>query len=60
VKATGQKPFVMADFTKASGDELIAKLGGPSLTQSHLAWQAIGDRGLVEDLEEKLERIMKT
>ena len=32
----------MPDFTKLSGDELIAKLGGDSLAQSHLAWQAIG------------------
>ena len=38
------KPFEVPDFTKLSGDELIAKLGGDSLTQSHLAWQAIGDR----------------
>ena len=44
VKATGQKPFVMTDFTKATGDQLLAKLGGDSLRQSHLAWQAIVDR----------------
>ncbi|MCE9609196.1 MAG: HEAT repeat domain-containing protein [Chthoniobacter sp.] len=44
VKATGQTPFVMADFTKLPGDQLVAKLGGDSLTQSHLAWQAITDR----------------
>jgi len=36
------------DFTKLTGDELIAKLGGDSLAQSHLAWQAIGDRGMKE------------
>jgi putative membrane-bound dehydrogenase-like protein len=44
VKATAAKPFDVPDFTKLSGDELIAKLGGESLAQSHLAWQAIVDR----------------
>ncbi|HWN94633.1 MAG TPA: LamG-like jellyroll fold domain-containing protein, partial [Methylomirabilota bacterium] len=34
--------------TKASGKELIAKLGGENTTQSHLAWQAIGDREMKE------------
>jgi putative membrane-bound dehydrogenase-like protein len=48
VKATVQKPFDVPDFTKLNGDELIAKLGGDSLAQSHLAWQAIGDRGMKE------------
>ena len=57
VKATAQKPFEVPDFTKLSGDELIAKLGGPSLAQSHLAWQAIGDRGLKE-LAPKLREIV--
>jgi hypothetical protein len=38
----------MADFTKLSGDELLAKLGGDSSTQHHLAWQAIVDRQLTE------------
>ncbi len=46
VKAKAAKPFDVPDFTKLSGDELIAKLGGDSLAQSHLAWQAIGDRGI--------------
>ncbi len=49
VKHKDQTPFVMEDFTKATGDQLLAKLGGESLTQSHLAWQAIGDRA--EDLQ---------
>lgn len=44
VKATGQKAFAMTDFTKATGEQLLAKLGGDSLRQSHLAWQAIVDR----------------
>jgi putative membrane-bound dehydrogenase-like protein len=47
VKHRDQKPFPVPDFAKLSGDELIAKLGGESLTQSHLAWQAITDRRLV-------------
>ena len=38
----------MPDFTKLSGDELIAKLGAEPLAQSHLAWQAIADRGMKE------------
>ena len=36
--------FDVPDFTKLTGDELIAKLGGASLAQSHLAWQALADR----------------
>src|SRR5438094_6816812 len=48
VKAKAVKPFDVPDFTKLSGDELIAKLGGESLAQSHLAWQAIGDREMKE------------
>jgi putative membrane-bound dehydrogenase-like protein len=44
VKAQAAKPFDVPDFTRLSGDELIAKLGGESLAQSHLAWQAIADR----------------
>ena len=45
---TEGKPFEVPDFTKLGGDALLAKLGGDSLTQSHLAWQAIGDRGMHE------------
>ena len=48
MRPTEQTPFAVPDFTKLSGDELLAKLGGDSLAQSHLAWQAIGDRKLVE------------
>ena len=48
VKHREQKPFVVPDFTKISGDELLKKLGGDSLTQHHLAWQAITDRQLQE------------
>jgi putative membrane-bound dehydrogenase-like protein len=46
VKYREQKPFTVPDFAKLSGDELIAKLGGESLAQHHLAWQAIIDRQL--------------
>ncbi len=48
VKPVGVKLYDVPDFTKASGEELLAKLGGPSLAQSHLAWQALGDRHLTE------------
>ncbi len=57
VRPTEGKLFDVPDFTKLSGDELIAKLGGASLTQSHLAWQAIGDRGMKE-LAPKLTEIV--
>ncbi len=46
IKPKGKAPMDVPDFTKVSGDELIAKLGGPSLAQHHLAWQAIVDRGM--------------
>ncbi|MEW6156776.1 MAG: PVC-type heme-binding CxxCH protein [Verrucomicrobiota bacterium] len=36
------------DFSRISGEELLAKLGSPVLQQSHLAWQAISDRRLHE------------
>ena len=44
VKHKDQTPFVMTDFTKLAGPQLLAKLGGDSRTQSHLAWQTIIDR----------------
>lgn len=44
IKPTGAKPFDVPDFTKLSGKELVAKLGGASLEQSHLAWQTLSDR----------------
>lgn len=44
VKPKGMKPVQVPDFTKASGDELIALLGAEPLGRSHLAWQAITDR----------------
>ncbi len=51
------KPFEVPDFTTLSGDELLAKLGGENTTQSHLAWQAIGDRQMTE-LAPKLKGII--
>jgi putative membrane-bound dehydrogenase-like protein len=57
VKHREQKPFAVPDFTKLPGEELLAKLGGESLTQSHLAWQAITDRQLT-DLAPKLRAIV--
>src|SRR5439155_17397795 len=48
VKHREQQPFPVPDFTKLSGEELLAKLGGDSLTQHHLAWQAIVDRQMKE------------
>lgn len=46
VKHQDSKPLEVPDFTKASDDELLSRLGGENTTQSHLAWQAIGDRQL--------------
>ena len=57
VRPSDFKPLDVPDFTKASGEELVAKLGGENTTQSHLAWQAIGDRGLKE-LAPKLKQIV--
>ena len=57
VRPADFQPLDIPDFTKLSGDELIAKLGGANTTQSHLAWQAIGDRGMKE-LAPKLKSII--
>jgi putative membrane-bound dehydrogenase-like protein len=62
VKHKEQKPFAVPDFTKLPSDQLIAKLGGDSLAQSHLAWQAMEDRGLAgvdENVARQLERIIR-
>lgn len=58
VKPEGQNPLDVPDFTRISGDELIAKLGSENTTQSHLAWQAIADRQLKE-LEPRLKAIVR-
>ena len=57
VKHGEQKPFDVPNFMKLSGDELLAKLGGESTPQSHLAWQAITDRQMKE-LAPKLKNII--
>jgi putative membrane-bound dehydrogenase-like protein len=57
VKRADQALFAVPDFTRISGEELVGKLGGESLTQSHLAWQAITDRQLKE-LSPKLESLV--
>ncbi len=46
VKHKEQSLFEVPDFTRLPEDQLIAKLGGDSLAQHHLAWQAITDRQL--------------
>jgi hypothetical protein len=56
VKATAAKPFEVPDFTKLSIDELIAKLGGDSLAQSHLAWQTLPDQSEADKLYQTLNR----
>ncbi len=56
VKHGAQRPFPVPDFLKLSGDELIAKLGGDSLAQTHMAWQAVTDRQLT-NLAPKLKAI---
>ena len=58
IKPKGKAPMEVPDFTKISGDELIAKLGGPSTAQHHMAWQAIVDRGMKE-LVPKLRDIVR-
>jgi putative membrane-bound dehydrogenase-like protein len=58
VRHQQQHRIEMQDFTKVSGTDLLAKLGGESLTQSHLAWQAITDRQLTE-LAPKLKEIIR-
>ena len=57
VRPSDFQPLDVPDFTKLSGDELLAKLGGENTTQSHLAWQTIGDRQMKE-LAPKLKAIV--
>lgn len=44
VKPKNAEPVTVPDFTKMSEGELVARLGGSSLTRSHLAWQTLADR----------------
>lgn len=48
VKHRDQQPLAVPDFTALAPDALVARMGGPSLAQTHLAWQAVVDRGLVD------------
>lgn len=57
VKHRDTPPFEVPDFTRLTGEALLAKLGGPVLLQSHLAWQAITDRQM-HDLAPALQRIV--
>ncbi len=49
VKHKDQKCFPVPDFTKLAEKELVGKLGGASLAQSHLAWQTLADKGKLEE-----------
>ena len=51
-------PLPVPDFATLSGERLLALLGGTNTTQSHLAWQSIGDRQLVE-LVPRLKAIIR-
>ena len=44
LKGKAQPGFPVPDFTTLSEGELVAKLGGASLAQSHLAWQTLDDK----------------
>jgi putative membrane-bound dehydrogenase-like protein len=57
VKHRDPKPVTVPVFAKIPGNDLIAKLGGDSLAQHHLAWQAIVDRQLT-NLAPQLEKIV--
>jgi putative membrane-bound dehydrogenase-like protein len=57
VKAKAQKPWEIPNFAKLSDDELLAKLGGESVAQAHIAWQTLADRG-GEALLKKVDAII--
>lgn len=46
IRPHGFKPLDVPNFETAEPPALLAALGGDNTTQSHLAWQAIGDRNL--------------
>jgi putative membrane-bound dehydrogenase-like protein len=46
VKPKDMKPLEVPDFTRLTEKQLLEKLSGDSLYQTHLAWQAITDRQL--------------
>lgn len=45
LKGKAERGFAVPDFTTMPEMDLVAKLGGESLAQSHLAWQTLADRG---------------
>ncbi|HRE84497.1 MAG TPA: DUF1080 domain-containing protein [Opitutaceae bacterium] len=49
IKPRQRAPLVVPDFTTLPPADLLAIFGGPSVTQAHLAWQAITDRKLTQD-----------
>jgi len=60
VKHRDQKPFPVPDFTKIAAEDLLKKLGGDSVAQSHMAWQAITDRKLVSLVPDLMEMMRNT
>ena len=59
LKGRAAKGFGVPDFSRLTEPALIGKLGGASLTQSHLAWQTLEDRAKlaaasIAALQEKL------
>ena len=48
VRPSGQPLLEVPDFTTLPGPQLLARLGVGNTLQSHLAWQAIGDRQMRE------------
>lgn len=57
LRPTGAQVPAVPDFMTLGAEQLLAKLGGTSLAQSHFAWQAIGDRNLTE-LAPKLKKLV--
>lgn len=49
IKPRHRAPLVVPDFTTLPPADLLAIFGGPSVTQAHLAWQAITDRRLTQE-----------
>lgn len=47
LKGKAQPGFPVPNFTTLPENELVAKLGGASLAQSHLAWQTLADREML-------------
>lgn len=59
LRGSSQPAFAVPDFTKLPEAALVAKLGGKSLAQSHLAWQTLADRGtLAPETRASLKSLM--